>query len=79
MNFYVYQYSTGVIASMALVDLVQSQGEEAREKYMTFLKSGGNDYPLNILNRAGVDLRRVEVIQKGLERFASVVEELKNL
>ncbi len=79
MNFYVYQYSTGVIASMALVDLVQNQGEEAREKYMTFLKSGGNDYPLNILNRAGVDLRRVEVIQKGLERFASVVEELKNL
>lgn len=79
MNFYVYQYSTGVIASMALVELVQQKGEEAKEKYMTFLKSGGNDYPLNILNRAGVDLRQVEVIQKGLDRFSAVVDELKNL
>ncbi len=79
MNFYVYQYSTGVIASMALVELVQNEGEKARDKYMTFLKSGGNDYPLNILNRAGVDLRQVEVIKKGLDKFASIVEELKNL
>ena len=78
-NFYVYQYATGIIASMALAKKVLGNEEGAKERYLNFLKAGGSDYPLNILKKAGVDLTSEEPVKKALERFNDIVEELKKL
>jgi len=53
MNYYVYQYATGISGAHALVQSVLSDGEEAAERYLDFLKSGGSRYPLDALNRQG--------------------------
>lgn len=78
-NFYVYQYATGIIASMALAKMVLSNEENAKDRYMEFLKAGGSDYPLHILSRAGVDLTTKEPIINALNRFNEIVEELKKI
>jgi len=55
-DFYVYQYATGIVAANSLARDVLSGRAEAPERYTRFLASGGSDYPLELLRRAGVDL-----------------------
>lgn len=69
-NFYVYQYATGISAAAALVDSVKKNGNEA---YLNFLKSGGSDYPISILNRAGVDMTSSEAVESLIARFDDLV------
>ncbi|NLV92734.1 MAG: oligoendopeptidase F [Firmicutes bacterium] len=77
--FYVYKYATGFSAATALSQRILDEGEETVERYLTFLKAGGSDYPLNILRRAGVDMTTPEPIQAALRVFAQLVEELETL
>jgi oligoendopeptidase F len=55
-DFYVYQYATGIVAANSLARDVLSGRAGAPERYTRFLASGGSDYPLELLRRAGVDL-----------------------
>ena len=59
-DFYVYQYATGIVAATALAEELRQGRSDAGERYLTFLQSGGSDYPLELLRRAGVDLERAE-------------------
>ncbi|MGL5981820.1 MAG: oligoendopeptidase F [Cetobacterium sp.] len=60
--YYVYQYATSFASSANLYDRVTnnkySEDEKniAKNEYLTLLKSGGNDHPMNQLKKAGVDL-----------------------
>ncbi|MFH1719090.1 MAG: oligoendopeptidase F [Planctomycetota bacterium] len=63
-NFYVYQYSTSFTASIALAEKVLDKEENAVERYIEFLSSGGSDYPINILKKAGVDMTGAEPFNK---------------
>ena len=64
--YYVYQYATSFAASANLYDRVisskysEQEREVAKEQYLTLLKSGGNDHPMNQLKKAGVDLSKTE-------------------
>lgn len=75
-NFYVYQYATGLSAAIALNKLA-TQSEEARDRYLEFLSSGGSRYPLDLLKRAGVDMKTEEPVNSALSRFGDLVKELK--
>ena len=55
-DFYVYQYATGIVAANSLARDVLNGAAGAEERYTQFLGSGGSDYPLELLRRAGVDL-----------------------
>lgn len=78
-NFYVYQYATGVIASMAISDAVLKEGAPARDRYLTFLKAGGSDFPLETLKKAGVDLSKPEAVSKAFQAFGGYVDEMEKL
>jgi len=75
-NFYVYQYATGLSASMALHEQVM-KSKEARDKYVKFLSSGGSKYPLELLKEAGVDMTTTGPVEAALKRFGYLVGELK--
>jgi oligoendopeptidase F len=79
MNFYVFQYSTGIIASMALSDLVLKKGDEYKEKYLTLLKSGGSDYPVELLKKTGIDMTSPEPYANALKRFDMFVTEMEKI
>ncbi len=79
MNYYVFQYSTGLIASMALSEKVLSGEPGAREKYLEFLSAGGSDYPLNILKKAGVDMTQPEASDAAFRNFDKLVTEMETI
>jgi len=53
--FYVYKYATGFMIALIIVNKLLSE-EDFNKKYIEFLSSGGSDYPLNILNKLGIEL-----------------------
>lgn len=77
--FYVYKYATGISAATALSKQITEEGGPAKERYLNFLKSGGSDYPLNLLKAAGVDMANPEPVQQTLDLFAELLNEMENL
>ncbi|MDR1961258.1 MAG: oligoendopeptidase F [Gracilibacteraceae bacterium] len=77
--FYVYQYATGFAAATALAEGILREGEPAVKKYLAFLSGGCSDYPLALLQRAGVDMASPEPVRRALEVFAGMVRELETL
>ena len=76
--YYVYQYATSFAASSRLYEKVTGENysgaerEEARKKYIELLKSGGNNYPIEQLKLAGVNLEEKE-------NFEAVAHEMNRL
>lgn len=78
-NFYVYQYATGFAASEALALKVKTVGKPAVDKYLHFLKSGSSDYPINILDKAGVNMNSQEPILAVTKKMNQIIDEIENL
>ena len=79
MNFYVYQYATGISGAHALVDGILSGKPGAAQKYLDFLKLGGSMYPLDALKLAGVDLTSPEPVEKAFEVLSGLVDRLEHI
>ena len=73
--FYVYKYSTGFTAANAFASSILKHETDAVEHYLNFLKSGGSDYSLNILRRAGIDLTSNEPFEKTMNLFEQRLDE----
>ena len=78
-SFYVYKYATGYSAATAISQKILSEGTEARDNYIRFLKSGDSDYPVELLKIAGVDMSSPEPIRQAMDTFRSLVTELETL
>jgi oligoendopeptidase F len=78
-GFYVYQYATGISAAIALAEKVTTGGKKERDAYLNFLKSGSSDYPLNELQKAGVDMRTTEPVERAIQKFSKLTDELQKL
>lgn len=77
--FYVYKYATGFSAAVSLSQQILKEGEPAVQRYLQFLGSGGSDYPLNLLKRAGVDMSKPDPIVEAMEVFEGLLDELEDL
>jgi oligoendopeptidase F len=78
-SFYVYKYATGFSAATSFAKQILEEGRPAVERYLGFLKSGGSDYSLNILKRAGVDMSSPEPIKQAMSVFKSLIEQMEEL
>ena len=66
--FYVYQYATCFASSAILYNKIMNEKdeekkEEALKKYIELLSSGGNDFPMEQLKKAGADLSKKETVE----------------
>ena len=77
--FYVYKYATGMAAAVALAERVVNGGRAELEAYHRFLRGGCSKDPLDLLRDAGVDLETPEPVNRCLERFGELVDELDRL
>ena len=77
--FYVYKYVTGFTAAGAFADAILTGVDGARDRYLTFLESGGSDHSLDILRRAGVDLTVAEPFERTLRLFEARLDEGESL
>ena len=78
-SFYVYQYATGYSAANAIADRLLTEGEQARRDYIEFLKCGTNDYPVELLKIAGVDMEKREPVDRALAMFGKLVDSFREL
>lgn len=79
-DFYVYQYATGYAAANSFSKMILEKGEEAVNKYKEFfLKSGGSDYPINTLKKAGVDMTTPKPLKDTMETFREYLDILEQL
>ncbi len=76
-NFYVYQYATGFCSAVAIASKILE--ENAAEKYLEFLSTGGSDYPLNELKIMDIDLTRPDTVASAMKVFDDTVKELEEL
>ncbi|MDT8381033.1 MAG: oligoendopeptidase F [Brevefilum sp.] len=79
MNFYVYQYATGISAAHALAKKIQEGDPEAVERYLKFLGAGSSVYPLDALKAAGVDMTSSEPVDAAFKVMADYVDRLEKL
>ena len=49
------------------------------ERYIDFLKSGGSDYPLELLKKAGVDLSTPKPVEDAMVVFKETLDEMEKL
>jgi len=80
--YYVYQYSTCFASTARLMQGLRVQDPVARgaavENYLRLLSAGGSDYPIRLLQRAGVDLTQPDTIRAvsgELDRLVSRLEQ----
>ena len=78
-SFYVFQYSTGICAAVALVDAIKQEGDTAAERYREFLSRGSRDYPPELLRDAGVDMTDSEPIERAMDVYDSYLDEFESL
>ncbi|MGM0508427.1 MAG: oligoendopeptidase F [Fusobacteriota bacterium] len=77
--FYVYKYATSFAASAKLYEKIIKEGDEkAKEAYIDLLKSGGNDYPMEQLKKAGVDLTKKGTILAVTQQLNDLLDELED-
>jgi len=78
-HFYVYQYSTGFSAAMALSRRILTEGEPAVRDYLKFLSGGCSTDPITLLKIAGVDMSTPDPVNSALEQFGELISELEAL
>jgi len=77
-NYYVYQYSTGMIASMALVENAM-KGTDGVTRYLDLLRAGGSDYPLTLLKKAGVDMMTPAPAEAAFKTIDGLITEMEKI
>ncbi len=79
--YYVYKYATCFASSAKLAEDIRSADKAVRaaaiDRYMTLLKAGGSDYPMELLKKAGVDLTQPETFQAVIEHVDKLVTRLE--
>lgn len=79
-NYYVYQYSTGYSAAVALSNQILSEGQPAVDRYINeFLKAGSSNTPIEVLKKAGVDMTSSSPIEEACKVFEEKLNELEKL
>ena len=79
--YYVYQYATCFASTARLMQDVRAtdpaRQRDGVDRYLTLLRAGGSDYPMNLLARAGVDLSQpdtVGAVSSELDRLVAQLE-----
>jgi len=80
--YYVYQYATCFASTARLMQDIRStdrgRSGDAVERYLSLLKAGGSDYPMNLLARAGVDLSQPDTVRAVADELGMLVGKLEN-
>ena len=77
--FYVYQYSTGFSAAIAISSKILNGEEGIVEKYKKFLSSGSSLDCIDLLKLCDVDMTTKEPVEEALKVFENTLEEFSKI
>lgn len=76
-TYRIYVYATSQVATTFLAEKVLAGERGAVKKYLDFLSAGGSDYPVSLLNKAGVDLTSSEPFEETMEAMDRAMDEIE--
>lgn len=76
---YVYAYAFGELLVLALYNAYRNGQEGFEERYIEMLEAGGSDWPHNLVDKLGIDIRDKEFWSQGLTLFEKMIEEAEKL
>jgi oligoendopeptidase F len=80
--YYVYQYATCFASTARLMQDLRSSDRArstgAVDRYLSLLKAGGSDYPMDLLARAGVDLSQPDTVRAVSDELGMLVGRLES-
>ncbi len=79
VDFYVFQYASGIAAANALAAIVDAGDLDTRDRYLQFLRTGSSLYPLDALKLTGLDLTQPEPMDRAFKVLEGFVERLDGL
>jgi len=77
--FYVYQYATSIAASALFAQKVSQAEPGALERYLALLRSGGSNYPYELVKTAGVDLSTPAPYKALVAQMNAIMDEIEAL
>lgn len=77
--YYVYQYAADVCYAASIVERITAGEAGAVEDYLSFLKLGASDSPVELLKTAGIDLLSEKTYKSALAYFSGLVDEYERL
>jgi oligoendopeptidase F len=77
--YYVYQYATSITAGTWFANSLLKGGAKERENYLDVLRAGGSDYPVAILQKAGLDMTRPDPYRALVADFADTMDKIEAL
>jgi oligoendopeptidase F len=79
--YYVYQYATCFASAARIAQAIMRGGPaeqaEARDRYLTLLRSGGSDHPMALLKKAGIDLSQPDTVLAIVRQLDDLVGRLE--
>jgi oligoendopeptidase F len=78
--YYVYQYATCFASAAKLAKQIMAggaQAQDARNRFLTLLRSGGSDYPMELLRTAGIDLSQPDTVRAVVDQLDGLVGRLE--
>ena len=79
MNYYVFQYATGMAAATALSDKILHGTPEDLEAYLNYLRAGRSDAPIEVMKKAGVDMTKKDYLYDAFDVFEKRLAQLEAL
>ncbi len=77
--FYVYAYAFGQLLVLSLYKQFKDEGDSFKPRYIHMLSTGGSKAPMQILDEAGMDVRKAEFWQGGFDLIEANVARLEAL
>ncbi|UYY57801.1 oligoendopeptidase F [Sphingomonas sp. S2-65] len=77
--FYVFQYATCISAATYFAQAILKGGTRERDNYLSVLKAGGSDYPVDILKRAGLNMTSPAPYQALVASFKDTLDQAEAL
>jgi oligoendopeptidase F len=78
-DFYVYQYAASVAAAAYFSHAIGGGDTKTRDVYLGVLKSGGSDYPYDVLKRAGLDMASPAPYRAVIARMDGILDRMEAL
>ena len=79
MNYYVFQYATGMAAATALSDKILHGTPEDLEAYLNYLRAGRSDAPIEVIKKDGVDMTKKNYLYDAFDVFEKRLSQLEAL
>ncbi len=76
---YVYAYAFGELLVLALYEEYTGQKNGFAEKYVEMLRTGGADWPENVVAKTGLDISEPDFWNKGLSIIEEMIEQAETL